>query len=234
MEFYFASPLLWPVCVWALSPTIPATYVSNYTKLFSYDVVVCLCLISIRATTLKENILKFTCSLSQVCGPPMPLIATFLESSAHTWKSYWLAAKQVLKFILSTSPSVLFLARVTNQGEGTNYVGGLQPKNLKLKQRSVARQEEVCCINLASAMNWVVLLIFGLKILIFLGGNAPRKCIFKTKLAVVNWIFVKHLFHQLERERHEVVKNSSVTAVTSVWVYSLVFHFLCKLFIFIF
>ena len=70
MEFYFASPLLWPVCVWALSPTIPATYVSNYTKLFSYDVVVCLCLISSRATTLKENILKFTCSLCQVCGTP--------------------------------------------------------------------------------------------------------------------------------------------------------------------
>ena len=48
------------------------------------------------------------------------------------------AAKRVLKFILSTSPSVLFLARVTNQGEGTNCVGGLQPKNLKLKQRSAA------------------------------------------------------------------------------------------------
>ena len=69
----------------------------------------------------------------------MPLIDIFLESSAHEWKSYRQAAKRVLKFILSTSPSVLFLARVTNQGEGTNCVGGLQPKNLKLKQRSVAR-----------------------------------------------------------------------------------------------
>ena len=124
------------------------------------------------------------------------------KSSAHKWKSYWLAAKRVLKFILSASPSVFFLARVANKGERTNCVGGLQPKNLKLKQWSVAREAfwndsmQVCCINVASAMNWVVLLIFGLKILIILGENAPRKRIFKTKLAVANWIFVKYLFPQ--------------------------------------
>ena len=122
--------------------------------------------------------------------------------------------------------------------KGTNYVGGLQPKRLKLKQKISCQgggflnnSIQVCCINLASAMNWVVLLIFGLKILIILGGNAPRKCIFKTKLklAVVYWIFVKYLFpqfcYQNVLEHHEVVRNSSVTAVTSVWVYLLVFHF---------
>ena len=32
---------------------------------------------------------------------------------------------------------MLFLVKVTNKGEGRNCVGGLQPKNLKLKQRSV-------------------------------------------------------------------------------------------------
>ena len=141
---------------------------------------------------------------SEVCGTPTACLSLppLSESLAQKWKSYWLAAKWVLKFILSTSPSVLFLARVTNKGEGTNYVGGLQLKRLKLKQKISCQggflnnSIQVCCINLASAMNWGVLLIFGLKILIILGGNAPRKCIVKTKQTCgckLNLVFVSSI-----------------------------------------